>query len=95
MIAIPRFVFRLFRSVGRRAGLHKRRLTSEWGLSITGDGQSVRLRAGGCDVALEYRHVGPSDAQTLTLPWEALDALAGRGNEPVSLNAHGPTVTIA
>ena len=45
------------------------------------------MNAASPDVAIEYRHPDPCDAETIRLPLDALEACEGRDDEPVVIEA--------
>jgi hypothetical protein len=84
MISIPRSVLRTFRSLVRRARLHKGQPTEPC-LSLIAGPEGCRIQAASLEVAIEYCHPGQFEPETILLPVKALDAWGGRGNEPVTL----------
>ncbi len=85
MISIPRPILRTFRSLIRRAGLHKSRSSPEPCLAIIADSDCCRMRAASVDIAIEHRQVGDFAPESFLLPMSALDAWDIRGNEAVDL----------
>jgi hypothetical protein len=84
LISILRSVLHTFRSLVRRAGLHKRH-GAEPCFSVIAGPDGYRIRAASAEVAIEYQQPGQFDGETILLPVKALDAWNGRGNEQVAL----------
>jgi len=95
MLAIPQSVLQMFRSVCRRAGLRKLRRAANPIVTFLGTDQGYRLQVLSRDLAIEYSASVPGSEFTLRLPFDALDACAGRGDERVTFDvAGGDRVTI-
>ena len=58
MISIPRPILRTYRSLVRRAGLHKSRSVPESFLAIVADSDGCRIRVASSEIAIEHRLVG-------------------------------------
>jgi hypothetical protein len=87
LITVPRFILKRFRTLCRRGGLHKYRASNGPVVTLIGGPAGYRMNAASPDVAIEYRHPDPCDAETIRLPLDALEACEGRDDAPVMIEA--------
>lgn len=87
MITVSRAVLKRFRTLCRRGGLHKYRASNGPVVTLIGGPAGYRMNAASPDVAIEYRHPDPCDAETIRLPLDALEACEGRDDAPVVIEA--------
>ncbi len=95
MISIPRKILRTFRSLARRAALHKSRSSSEACLAIIADSDGCRIRAASTEIAIEHHLVGTFAPESFILPMSALDAWDDRTNDAIDLERKRDKSTLA
>lgn len=94
MISIPRSVLVTFRTLIRRAGLHKRHAAATPGVSFVADNDGCLMRCASHEAAIQYRHAGSFEARQHHLPLEALASFDGKVDDLVTLEAGGGNRTI-
>lgn len=94
MISIPRSILSTFRSLIRKAGLHKRAAGYAPAVTLVADREGCRIRCVSPQVALEYQHPGSFVAGLNGLPPEALDAVEGKDRDTVTIEADGKHRTL-
>lgn len=89
MISIPCSVLKSFRSLVRKAGLHKRFAGATPGVSLIANAGGCLIRSASHEAAIQHRHAGSFPTEEYHLPLEALDAHDGKGNDLVTLESVG------
>lgn len=94
MISIPRSILSTFRSLIRKAGLHKRSAGYAPAVTLVADGEGCRIRCASPHVALEHHYPGSFVAGINRLPLEALDAVDGKDRDMVTIEGDGKQRTL-
>ncbi|MBL9094688.1 MAG: hypothetical protein JNL96_25935 [Planctomycetaceae bacterium] len=94
MISIPRSILSTFRSLVRKAGLHKRSAGYTPGVTLVADGEGCRIRCASPQVAIQYHHPGSFVAGIYRLPLEALDAIEGKDRDTITIEGDGKHRTL-
>lgn len=85
MLIVSRSVLKRFRTLCRRGGLHKFKANDGPVVTITGDGDGLRIRCQSPEVAVEYRQPQPCDADSIRLALDVLQICEGRDEAPVRI----------
>ncbi|MBN8628666.1 MAG: hypothetical protein J0M17_24610 [Planctomycetes bacterium] len=94
MISIPRSILSTFRSLIRKAGLHKRSAGYTPGVTLVADGHGCLIRCASPQVALQYQHPGSFATGIVRLPLEALEAVEGKDHDTITVEADGGQRTL-
>ena len=95
MISIPRAILRTYRSLVRRAGLHKSRSGPQPFLAIIADSDGCQIRAAAGEIAIEHRIVGEFAPESFLMPMSALDAWDIRGKDAINLEPRSDRSVLA
>jgi len=74
-----------FRTLCRRGGLYKFKAGGGPLVTFVGAADGLRIRCQSPEVAIEYRQPGPSDAEAVRLPLDALEVCEGRDEAAVTI----------
>jgi hypothetical protein len=94
LIAIPRSILSGFRSLLRKAGLHKRTAGYTAAVTLVADGEGCLIRCASPHVAIQHRLSGSFPAGIVRLPLAALDTVDGKDHEPITVEANGGQSTL-
>lgn len=94
MISIPRSILSTFRTLVRKAGLHKRSTASPSGFAVVAEADGCFVRCASHEVALQHRHAGSFVPGEHRLPLDALDVIDGKQGEAVTLQTDGKNRTL-
>ncbi|MBL9091615.1 MAG: hypothetical protein JNL96_10345 [Planctomycetaceae bacterium] len=83
-----------FRSLIRKAGLHKRTACYTPCVTLVADGEGCRIRCASPQVAIQYHHPGSFIASIHRLPLEALVAVEGKEHDSVTVDGDGRQRTL-
>lgn len=86
VLSISRSVLQHFRTACSRAGIRKLRRVANPIVTLLGTELGYRLQVLSRELAIEYSASDPGSEVTLRLPFDALDACAGRGDERVTFD---------
>lgn len=89
MISIPRSILSTFRSLIRKAGLHKRTAGYTPSVTLVADGKGCLIRCASPQVALQYQHPGSFSTGIVRLPLEALEAVEGKDHDTITVESDG------
>jgi hypothetical protein len=76
-----------FRTLCRRAGLHKFRTSGGPYVAVAGGADGYTLRVASSDVCIHFHDPFPCDAESLFLPLNALEVCEGRDESPVDVES--------
>lgn len=94
MISIPRSILSTFRSLVRKAGLHKRTAGYTPGVTLVADRDGCLVRCASPLAAIQLQHPGSFVAGIHRLPLEALDAVDGKDRDTVTIEGDGKQRTL-
>ena len=94
MTPIPRSILSTFRTLVRKAGLHKKIAGATPGFAVVAEADGCFLRCASHEVAIQCRHAGSFVAGQHRLPLDALDAIDGKQDDAVTFQTDGKNRTL-
>jgi hypothetical protein len=89
LIPIPRSILSTFRSLIRKAGLHKRTAGYTPAVTLAADSEGCLIRCASPQVAIQHRLAGSFAPGIARLPLEALEAVESKDHDTITVEADG------